>query len=194
MDTQLVETVITGRYIKWYERKGYRIPTHLVQLWVNKNGQRVKNGTEKRVANGTRLMVSTLDLPPASNTKVEYICDTCGETFTVKWQDYRKKMSKSCKICAARKGFKGGCQDYWCDKLINDNPDAKCDISGETDKRFLELHHLLSPKLGGKNAEANYVVMSANYHTAFHRWVGTQKATTPEQYHEFKKMQIKSLH
>jgi hypothetical protein len=93
--------------------------------------------------------------------------------------------------CQAKKGFKGGCQDYWVDKLIINNPDAKCDISGETDKRFLELHHLLSRASGGKNEESNFVVLSANYHRAFHRWVGgTNVPCTPEQYYEFKELEL----
>lgn len=193
MDQQIVETIVTGRYIKWYERKGYHVPTHIAQLWTIKNGKRVKNGTERRVANGTKIKVTVSDLPPKSNSLVRYVCDTCKKEVTLRWQDYRKKMSKSCKICAAKKGFKGGCQAYWAERLLTENPNAKCDISGETDKRFLELHHLLSKKLDGKDEEKNYVILSANYHTAFHRWVGTQKATTPEQYQEFKRLQFKTL-
>ena len=81
-------------------------------------------------------------------------------------------MSESCRSCAAKKGFKGGCHSYWVAKLITNNLNAKCDISGETDKRFLVLHHLLSRKKGGKNTKNNYVVLSANYHTAFHNILG----------------------
>jgi DNA-directed RNA polymerase subunit RPC12/RpoP len=186
MDTQSVEVGLSGRYIKWYERRGYKVPTHAVQCWANKDGRRVKNGIEKRVKEGTKIVVSVKDLPPESNAKVEYVCETCGEKFKTQWKIYRKKMSGSCKSCAAKKGFKGGCQDYWFDRLIKNNPNAKCDISGISDKRFLQLHHLLSRKDGGKNIEENFMILSANLHTAFHRWAGGNKIATPEQYAEFR--------
>lgn len=185
-DLEKIEISVQGRYIKWYERKGYIVPTYAVQLWTWKNGKRIKNGIDRRVKLGTKILIDPADLPPSSNQWVQYVCDVCGQPFNTRWSVYRKKMSKSCRVCAAKKGFKGGCQDYWVDALIINNPDARCDISGETDRRFLELHHLLSKKLGGKNEKLNYVILSANYHTAFHRWVGTQKATTPEQYYQFK--------
>jgi len=183
----LIRVSVDTRHIKWYERKGYEVPKTKVQLWANINGKRVKNGIEYRVVRGTEILVKPEDLPPESNQYVSYRCETCGEVFKTQWKVYRKKMSKNCKACAAKKGFKGGCHSYWVEKLINNNPDAACDISGERDKRFLVLHHLLSRSLGGEDTEDNYVVLSANYHMAFHvSNGGTTAPCRPEHYHAFK--------
>lgn len=193
MNENLVEVMVNGQTMKWYRFRGYDIPVRTVQLYLTKDGIRRKHGIARRVANGTKILVKRQDLKPGSNQVLDFVCETCGKSFTTDWQSHKKKISNNCKSCQAKKGFKGGCQDYWSDKLINNNSDAKCDISGETDKRFLELYHLLSKKLGGKNEELNYVVLSANYHTAFHRWADTRKATTPEQYQMFKKQQADIL-
>lgn len=88
-------------------------------------------------------------------------------------------------------GFKGGCHSYWVNALITNNPDAKCDISGETDKRFLVLHHLYSRDNKKEVNKDAYVVLSANYHMAFHVWNGgTNVSCTPEKYYEFKRQEL----
>lgn len=187
---EMVEVNLTGNTLSWYKSKGYTLPIREVQCWATKNGEKVKNGTKKRVAVGSKLLVRVEDLPPGSNTVLKLVCKTCGKNYTCRYSVFALKQSENCVSCQAKKGFKGGCQDYWVDKLITNNPDAKCDISGETDKRFLELHHLLSRSAGGKNEESNFVILSANYHRAFHRWVGgTNIPCYPEQYYKFKKLE-----
>jgi hypothetical protein len=188
---EMVEISLTNNVISWYKKKGYILPLEKVQLWATVKGKRIKNGMEERVIRGTKLLVKISDLPPSSNTILNLICETCKKNYTCSYKAFSKKISNNCVSCQAKKGFKGGCQDYWVDKLIVNNPDSKCDISGEKDKRFLELHHLLSRSAGGKNEESNFVVLSANYHRAFHKWIGgTNIPCYPEQYYKFKNQEL----
>jgi len=183
-----IEVTVQGRTAKWFMERGYNIPTHKVQLWANVKGKRVKNGVATRVERGTKITVKIEDLPPASNETIYRICTWCDEEFKTRYSAYlKKKESDRCTACA-KKGIKGdGSHGYWVKKLITRNPDARCDISGEKDKRFLILHHLLSRSTGGKNTPNNYVVLSANYHMAFHAWNGgTNIPCTPERYYKFK--------
>lgn len=187
----LIEVEIVGSTARWYREKGYNIPMQEVQLWATYNGKKIKNGIKKRVIKGTKIFVKPEDLSPSSNEKLFFICETCGIEFTTTWGAHGNKQSNNCRSCQAKKGFKGGCQDYWVDYFIINNPNAACDISGETDKRFLELHHLLSRSVGGKNELNNYVVLSANYHRAFHKSLGgTSVPCYPEQYYEFKRLEL----
>lgn len=187
-----VEITLNNTQLRWYQDKGYEIPTVLVQLWAkNKNGERVKNGVEARVARGTKLVVKRSDLPPMSNKKLVFRCASCGNEYTTTWGAYRDKKSRDCKACVLARVKTTGCHSYWVDRLIVNDPRAKCDISGETDKRFLVLHHLLSRKSGGKNEASNYVILSANYHLAFHNWNGGMNVpSTLEQYNEFKRLEL----
>ncbi len=84
--------------------------------------------------------------------------------------------------------------DFWKKKLLKDNLEAKCDISGETDKRFLVLHHLHNKADGGLNNETNYVILSNNYHLAFHSWNGGYRTKCTKEYYElFKKEELEIL-
>ena len=185
---QLVEVTINNGTIRWYKEKGYEVPTHCVQMWyTDKNGERMKNGVKHRVTYGTKIFVKPEDLPPKSNQKISLICGECQKEYSTTWQFYTLKKTDNCTDCV-KKGIKGtGSHSYWTKQLITENPDAKCDISGETDKRFLVLHHLLNRKNEGINHPNNYVILSANYHLAFHSSNGgTRTPCTPEQYYEFK--------
>ena len=188
LKSDTVEVTINGQTMGWYKSKGYDIPVKAVQqYYTNKQGKRIKNGFETRVVAGTKVIVKVADLPPKSNQQIELICEDCHKEYTTTYQFYKKKKTNKCGECQKKLLKNDGCHTYWVDKLITNNPDAKCDISGETDKRFLVLHHLLSSKKGGRNTEDNYVVLSANYHMAFHNTLGgTQNGCTPEQYYEFK--------
>lgn len=191
---ELVEVEVVNTTIRWFINRGYSIPLEKVQLWATNKGKKIKNGVENRVVRGTKIIVAVKDLPPSSNQVIIFICQTCKNEFTTTWSAYRQKQSDNCKSCQAKRGFKGGCQEYWVDLLIVNNEEAKCDISGESDKRFLELHHLLSRSKGGKNEESNYVVLSANYHRAFHRWNGgTNIPCTPKQYYKFKEEEFRKI-
>lgn len=166
--------ILNGTTTKWYKSKGYKIPLHDVQLYCkNKNGDTVKNGTKSRPIIGAKLTVKISDLMPGSNVDIIFICDTCRKEYSTTWQSYNMKSTNNCRDCQSKiQFFKGGHHEWWVKKLITNNPDAKCNISGETDKRFLVLHHLLNRSSGGASKEFNYVILSANYHMAFHRSMG----------------------
>lgn len=191
--TKEVEVTINSTTIKWYEEKGYDIPKRTRQLYCTTNGVKHKNGIKTSYATGEKFKVKVEDLPPKSNIEVQYKCDECGKIFNIKWRVYQEKKTDYCVKCYNHvHNFKEGTDNYWYNKLIKNNPNAKCDISGETDKRFLCLHHLLSRNNGGRNAKDNYVILSHNYHMAFHHsFMGnTSIKCTPEDYYRFKKQEI----
>jgi hypothetical protein len=195
MNAGTVEVVVNGRTAKWYRSRGYEIPTQEVQLYATIGGKRVKNGRERRVARGTRIVVRTSDLLPASNATIAFTCESCGDVFSTEWRAMRKKRSGNCVACQARlSSWKGGCHSYWVSALIEQNPDARCDISGERDKRFLVIHHLLSRSLGGLDTRDNYVCLSANIHMAFHNWMGGSNIPCrPEDYAKFRSLEIAGM-
>ncbi len=188
-----IEVVVNGTQIQWYRSKGYEIPMIKTQLYyIDKNGNRYKNGHKYRIRKGTKILVDVADLPPKSNQIVNYTCIVCGLNCTTTWQAFQKKHTPDkCRECK-KKEIKGtGCYTYWVDQLITKNEFAECDISGERDKRFLILHHLLSRKYCGKDEKSNYVVLSANYHLAFHNWNGGMSVPcTPDQYYKFKAQEM----
>ena len=140
-----------------------------------------------RFASGGLLVVKTRDLHPGCMQRVDLWCDICITQYSLRWRDYIKKQSNTCKRCL-NEPANCSSHEYWIRRLLLDNPDAICDISGELDKRFLVLHHLQSRKTGGQNEESNYVVLSANHHKAFHGSLGNggRDGCTPEQYYEYK--------
>ena len=185
-----IEITINGTTAKWYSEKGYNIPKREVQLYYkNKKGEKSKNGKSNQCKNGTKILVKIEDLHSNSNQSITFVCEECKNDCTTSWGAYQNKKTNLCTSCQ-KKTIKtvGGCHGYWVDKLISSNHDACCDISGEPDKRFLILHHLLSTKIGGKDEKSNYVILSSNYHIAFHRWIGTQKTSTPDKYIKFKEL------
>ena len=182
--------------MKWYEDRGYEIPVREVQLYTtNSKGERIKNGVKTRVARGTSILVDVTDLPPKSNVDIHYTCLKCGKPYKLRYGVYvGKKDPNVCGPCSKLSTKGTGSHGYWVDQLIVKNPKAACDISGETDKRFLVLHHLLSRSLGGKNLPENYVILSANYHMAFHVWNGgTNIPCNPEQYLKFREVELLKL-
>ena len=190
MIQSVVEVTVNSTTAKWWRSRGYDVPRREVQLWATIDGRRVKNGREQRVAKGTKILVRTSDLMPHSNELINFICESCGGEFHTTWQAHRDKISNNCVSCQAKRGFRGGCHTYWVQKLITDNEMAACDISGELDKRFLELHHLLSRALGGLSETENYVILSSNYHRAFHKWMGGSTPCRPEDYAVFKRLEM----
>lgn len=192
LKSDTVEITINNSTLRWYIEKGYDIPTEIVQLYcLNKNGKKIKNGIDRRVKLGTKIIVNVNDLSPKSNEIITFICEDCGNEFTTTWQAYKIKHTNKCRVCQCKTIKNTGSHSYWVNQLIVNNPNAKCDISGETDKRFLILHHLLSRNNGGLDKKSNYVILSANYHLAFHCWNGgTNIPCTPEQYYEFKRKEV----
>lgn len=190
----MIEVAVNNQTLRWWQSKGYVIPTTPRLLYATRDGRRVRNGVKLTVARGTRIQVRIEDLPPKSNAEVTYTCVECRDEFVTQYRAHRDAAVRRCKSCAARQGFKGGCHSYWVERLISNNPDARCDISGERDKRFLILHHLLSRSLGGKDAKENYVVLSANLHMAFHNWMGGSSVPCrPEDYASFRCRELAGL-
>ena len=191
-----VEVCVHNMQLQWYQARGYNIPTLRVQLWCkNAQGKRVKNGVKHRVARRTKIWVQRKDLPPSSNMRVQFTCGYCGDIYFTQWRSGGAKNGGKCNKCVKKTIKDTGCHSYWCDQLITNNPDASCEVSGEKDKRFLVLHHLLSRALGGKNERSNYVILSANYHMAFHVWNGgTNAVCTPGDYYTFKELELTGSH
>lgn len=189
---EFVTVQVVNNTIQWYQNKGYDIPAVKVQLWSIYKGKRIKNGVKQRIKRGTKIRVKTKDLFPKSNKYVKFICNTCSKQSSTSWQAYQNKEDKNrCHRCEKRKVKGDGSHGYWADQLITQNINAKCDISGETDKRFLVLHHLKNRKNGGRNEPNNYVILSANYHLAFHNWNGGMSVPcNADQYYEFKAQEM----
>ena len=193
MNTEtFVEVTVCGSNQRWYIDKGYEVPTYIRQLYgTNKQGIKYKNGVKTSVKRGTRILVKTEDIPPGSQTRIYFTCVDCGDDSSSPYSIYSKKKTDKCMECAKLGPRGDGSKTYWKKRLIWDNPDAKCDMSGETDKRFLVLHHLLCRKAGGKNELDNYVILSANYHMAFHNSMGGSAAPcTKEDYINFKNKEL----
>jgi len=191
IESEFIEVKISSNTAKHYKELGYEIPFHTTNHYKKgKFGQKIKNGVRVAVKRGTTIMVKSSDLMKSSNQYVKFICKNCNKSYEIKWANHSRKKSQYCGMCKFTDNFKGGCHSYWFSKLIVEDPFAKCDISGESDRRFLVLHHLLSRKNGGKDHPDNYVILSANYHHAFHIANGGMNIpSTPEQYYKFKELE-----
>lgn len=192
LKTNKMKIKLSGSTFRWYKDKGYDIPTHVVQLWATVNGKKIKNGISERIKNGTEIEVLIDDLPPKSNVNVQLICPRCNKDYKTTFGAYKLKESNLCSTCVKKKIIGDGSHSYWVKTLIIENDNARCDISSESDKRFLVLHHLDSRSNGGRNIKENYVILSANYHMAFHNWNGgTNISCKKEDYIKFKEEEMK---
>jgi hypothetical protein len=172
----ITSVMVHHRNAPWYLLKGYRIPE--------------SRHYPGRPSTGFALEVKTEDIYPGSLQRVDVLCEKCGEVYNLRWREYLAKQSNTCIKC---RSHPDNCHshEYWLKRLIGDAELPACDISGETDKRFLVLHHKMARSNGGANEETNYVVLSANYHEAFHRSIGTKSRATPEDYEAFKVAELK---
>lgn len=82
---------VCGKWINYYENLGYTIPR-----WINpiNNKQYVKKGT--------KIWVSSLDVPEKSDVLLEFICDYCGEIYEAN----RKNQPNSNHCCNHCKSIK----------------------------------------------------------------------------------------
>lgn len=193
IEDQEIEVSLNNFTIGWYRKKGYKIPTKIVQNYWNdkKSGKRYKHGKKERIITGAKIWVKVKDLTPGSSQKIKLICSGCFKDYYVQWKNVHIKKTDKCLRCAASTLKTKGHRGWWIRKLIIDDINAKCDISGETDKRFLVLHHLTNTRNGGLNDKDNFVILSANYHHAFHQWNGgTTVDCTPELYFRFKEIEL----
>lgn len=189
--------VRTGTF-RYYEYLGYRLPPEAFAYrqimspsrGANSKGELRKDGVRRYLPAPYLLEVKDEDV---LNTKVllTFKCSLCPNESVGRYGSFHGLNSFDCQQCRVGKSFKGGKHKYWLDRFILNDPDAKCDISGVTDKRMLELHHLLSVQSGGKDEPSNYVVLCANYHRAFHRSMGGHvHPCVPEDYYKFKAVEL----
>lgn len=186
---------------------GYKIPTTSYQRF-RKNGK--PTGYRTRYVLGATLTVRTEHLSPGSHYRITYTCDSCGKRCSTLYNLYMSSPNEEdlCIICARSKsglsnsienlqtkrksGVMG--KNFWRKKLLHGSEDVCCDICGETDKRFLVIHHLTPRSKGGLEHRDNVVVLSANYHQAFHAECGgNDSVCTPEQYYAFRKRERNRL-
>lgn len=188
----------------YFESKGYEIPTERYHRGMNRAGKNM--GYRTRYVLGSLIEVKVSDLTPGSHYRVTYTCDTCGVERSTLYNLYLKRQqsegSDRCPTCAKRvtgrnNGVSHRTGDYGKNSLrlkLLAAPDVVCDISGEPDKRFLVVHHLIPRSRGGQNTVDNMVVLTANYHTAFHRSLGGNGGECgPEQYYEFREQERQRL-
>ena len=72
-----VDLHVNSKTINRYEKLGYIIPKR-----VNKKKHKIVYDTSKTVK------VHVNDLSPQSSTKIDYLCDNCGEPVNVSWRRY----------------------------------------------------------------------------------------------------------
>lgn len=196
-------TVLVKPYtVKWYEMLGYVIPEEAFETkqmygygQTSRRTRTAKNGVRKYLRAPYPLSVlpeHVLDTKSKNNLK--FTCPSCAAQVCGPWREFHANMTMNCKSCREVASWRGGKHRYWAKQLIDLTENSKCDISGETDKRFLELHHLLSKSNGGKDEPSNYLVLSCNYHRAFHLGMGGMNVPcTPEDYAKFKKQELEKL-
>ena len=80
--TKKVKVRVDGRNRKYYEKKGYCIPTY-----INKDGR-------EKVKKGTEIEVDVFDLPLGSMAKIEVRCDGCGKQKHISYFDYVNRKHK----------------------------------------------------------------------------------------------------
>lgn len=179
---------------KW-EKLGYVIPKEKYDRGRNNAGKTL--GFRYRFVLGSEIEVNISDLSPSSHARVTYKCVKCNSHNTTEYIQYLKRTTDLCPTCNKshmgransvltrdRKENNSYGKEYWKKKLIHENPNAKCDITGETDKRFLIVHHLIPRNLGGQEIEENVVVITSNMHQAFHSQYGHNVGI--KEYEEFK--------
>ena len=198
--TSTVDMPLNGPHLNYWISKGYIIEPSKTQVYqINPaTGNANKDGCRISVPRGSILAVRVEDLPRTSGVKVQYKCSVCGCIITTTYKRFLDKMSDACPSCHAKimnaERIPERSQNYYLKTLIADNPNAKCEITGESDKRFLDLHHKLSRSNGGMNHPDNYAIVSTQYHHIFHREMGgNNKLCTPQQWEEFKQKEITRL-
>ncbi len=183
------------------ERKGYAFPTERIQ----KTRYGFPSGWRTKYILPHTLDVRLADLPPGAAYRVSFTCADCGGNFSTKICFYNKRTTEFCRDCATKRlvyrkesvkipfGTRG--KHYWKKALIQDSVVAACDISNETDKRFLCVHHLKPRHLGGKEERDNVVVITANYHQAYHQEMGNNQSeqVNKESYLAFKARELQKL-
>lgn len=88
--TQFVDIDVVGN-VHFYENIGYEIPKYK------------DRSNQLRVKKGTRIVVKVTDLPIQSAIKIQYKCESCGETYTTKYSRYLNNVNDICKPCNMKK-------------------------------------------------------------------------------------------
>jgi hypothetical protein len=179
---------------KWKDL-GYEIPAERYDRGRNRAGKTL--GYRNRYILGSKIKVKVKDLAPTSHVRILYRCASCGAENTTEYIQYLKRTTDLCPTCNKsymgkanglvkydRKQRKLFGRTYWNRILIKEAENPMCDISGEKDKRFLVVHHIVPRNLGGEDVEENLVIITANLHQAFHAEYGHNVGR--KEYEEFK--------
>lgn len=194
VDEPIELIVLSPKICGYYESLGYVIPKEKTEK-IGKSGK--KKGFRDRYILGSVIKISPKHLSVGSHNRIKYTCANCGEIGTTTYNLYVQRQTDFCPTCAKKENGKLNSRfskdvtdttelsiSQWKKIVLTDNPDAKCDITGETDKRFLIVHHLVPRNMGGLNTKENAVILSAQYHQAFHSQYGHNVGI--KEYEEFK--------
>lgn len=184
------------------ERRGYVFPTERVQR-TRSDGS--PYGWRLKYILPHTLEVKLSDLPKWAHYRVDFTCADCGNTFSTAIAFYNSRKTDFCRDCFAKRlvytkdsvtmpfGTRG--RDYWKRTLIDEAVSPCCEISGNTDRRFLVIHHLMPTGKGGPETFDNVVIITANYHQAYHKEMGNNQSArvNKESYLAFKARELQKL-
>ena len=191
--TEKLEISVNSRTIKYYEKLGYEIPTHIVKNKV-------------RFIRGEKILVYVKDLPYGSNMKIKVKCDCCEKEYEMKYQDYNRynhegkiycgtcankifksdKNNKKIKTTNKKKEINRNCPEYieFVKKVLaRDNYTCQCCGKKQSD---IEAHHLDGYNwcVERRTDETNGITLCKTCHKNFHLHYG-RGDNTREQFEEW---------
>lgn len=192
----MIEVCISGKEASYYENLGYEIPRT-----KNKKG----NYT---ISKGTKILVSSNDLPKHSGKLIEVECDCCKKHYKIIKENYEKTNHNGkiyCKSCAKKifnsninnpnykpeltdeereQGrFYPGYIDFIKIVLARDNYTCQCCKRKRNDGVKLNVHHLDGYNwcIEKRTDDANGITLCESCHSNFHSIYGN-KNNTKEQF------------
>ena len=193
--TEKLEISVNSRTIKYYEKLGYEIPTHIVKNKV-------------KFIRGEKILVYVKDLPYGSNMKIKVKCDNenCGKEYEMKYYDYNRynhngkiychkcaskifksdKNNKKIKTTNNKKEINRNCSEYieFVKKVLaRDNYTCQCCGKKQGD---MEVHHLDGYNwcIERRTDETNGITLCKTCHKNFHFNYGSGN-NTKEQFEEW---------
>ena len=193
--TEKLEVSVNSKTIKYYEKLGYEIPTHIVKGKI-------------RFIRGEKILINVKDLPFGSNIKIKVKCDNenCGKEYEMKYQDYNRynhngkiychkcaskifksdKNNKKIKRTNNKKEINRNCSEYieFVKKVLaRDNYTCQCCGKKQGD---IEAHHLDGYNwcIERRTDETNGITLCETCHKNFHLHYG-RGDNTKEQFEEW---------